>query len=1059
MYINSRRERLRALAQSVTRRYACCDSLALAWIIAIGITGFARADFETVINSPDDVFEDFGHIGSNTQVNLYPGGVLPSYYNIGPTWEPGDNIEINLLGGAIGTESDRYSRFSTSGWGRTTNVTVNLVEGDVWGDINAADGALVTLSNARLHGGLHLREGSLAIITGGVIEENLVAIDGSAVHLSGGEIGDSQRGSYYYYSARAQRGSTFLMTGGTIYGGLQAIDGYLSLSGGRVSGDLELQANSALDWTGGHAGSLRIFGGSSATLTGGDFRLNGEPILGLSQLAQPIDVPQGSILTGVLSDGTPLAITDIGFFKDRLNGGQLLLRQSPLPASLTRTFIAPDEPVPSGLRPGQSLVLNAGGVAPKFFTALQGSTLTIAGGEVDEGFEAVGATVRLTAGRIGELSMLLQGSTLQASGGEIGSNFEIGPGSRLELSGGTVDSQFVAHGGSEVHYTGGKFRGSLGANVNSSFTISGGAFKLNGAPIGSLSSLGATAQIDLSPGSILSGTLSDGTPFAFGSTYQWFAPGTLTLQATAIPAAGPSVIRVPTDPVPLGLRSGQTLLLSDGGDLGDDFTADFGSVIRMSGGRVGNGLKAVGSLVNVTGGEIFGVQALLGSVVNLSGGVTQYVQVERGGVVNMSGGEIAGQMTLSSGGRARVTGGTLGYHTSLYGESSLTISGDAHAEYLRVSEGASLTIEGGVIHNEISVYGDAQLNLRGGRLGDVLIVSEDSHVAMSGDEFRVDGVPLPTNEYGQLLNPALDLPSASVLSGVFADGTPFAFAPSDRDYLLPGTLRLETQFVRPVYPHVDPPVDPRELQGLLPGQQLTLGTGDAIVENFTAGWGSELTIAGGEVGDNFEAVGAVVNLSAGTIGANADVLFGAELSVTGGSVAAGLEIHRGGVVNLAGGMLDRVAIRSGGLMTVTGGTIGDHGEENYYAGRIAMERGSELHVFGSNLTFMGDPIEGLEPGGSVVLDTSDEEALIYGNMFFSGTLLDGSPFDFTIALYPWNGPYDWALGGPFTVRLTNVAADLSVPEPSTLLLSSLALATATQSRRRAVRHRVGQRND
>jgi hypothetical protein len=1056
MLTDSQRESLRASAQPVTSHYARYGSLALAWFIAIALTGVARADFETVIHSPGYDFEEYDHIGSNTQVNLYPGGVLPPYYNIGPRWEPGDNIEINLLGGAIGNEANRYGGLSTNGWLPTTNVTFNLVEGDVWGDVYATDGALVNLSDAHVHGGLNLRDGSLAIVTGGVIEESLVAIDGSAVHLSGGEIGNSERGSFYYYSSRAQRGSTFLMTGGTVYGGLQAIDGYLSVSGGRVAGDLELQANSVLDWTGGHAGSLRMLGGSSATLTGGDFRLDGVPIEGLSELAQPVAVPRGSILTGVLSDGTPLAITDAGFFKDRLDGGQLLLRQSALPDAANRMFVAPDEPVPSGLRTGQSLVLDAGGVAPKFFTALQGSTLTIAGGEVGEGFEAVGANVRLTAGRIGELSMLLQGSTLHASGGEIGSNFELGPGSRLELSGGTVDSQFVAHSGSEVDYTGGKFRGSLETRVNSSFTIAGGEFKLNGAPISSLASLGATAQIDLAPFSILSGTLSDGTPFALGSSYQWFAPGTLSLQTVAIPAAGPSVIRVPTDPVPLGLRSGQTLVLSDGGDLGDDFTADFGSVIRMSGGRVGNGLKVVGSLVNITGGEVFGIQALLGSVVNFSGGVTQYVQVERGGVVNLSGGEIAGQMSLSSGGRARVTGGKLGYHTFLYGESSLTISGDAHAQYLHVSEGASLTIEGGVTHNEISVYGDAQLNLRGGRLGDDLIVSEDSHVAMSGYDFRVDGVLLPTNEFGQLLNPALDLPSSSVLSGVFSDGTPFAFSASDRDYLLPGTLRLNSQIViRPAYPHLEP----RALQGLLPGQKFALGAGDVVSENFTAGWGSELTIAGGEVGDNFEAVGAVVNLSAGTIGANADVLFGAELNQTGGSIAEGLEIHRGGVVNLAGGDIDRVTIRSGGLMTVSGGTIGDHAEVSYYTGRIAMERGSELHVFGSNLTFRGDTIEGLEPGDSVVLDTSDEEALMYGNMNFTGTLLDGSPFDFTVGLYPWNEPYDWERGGPFTIRLTSVAAELSVPEPTTLLLSAIAIAITTQSRRRAVRHQLGQRND
>ena len=75
---------------------------------------------------------------------------------------------------------------------------------------------------------------------------------------------------------------------------------------------------------------------------------------------------------------------------------------------------------------------------------------------------------------------------------------------------------------------------------------------------------------------MLSGTLADGTPFAFSSNEgDTIAAGSITLQAADV-ANGPAIINVPAVAAPSGVHYGQTLNLSDGGTLNDDFNAGWG---------------------------------------------------------------------------------------------------------------------------------------------------------------------------------------------------------------------------------------------------------------------------------------------------------------------------------------------------------------------------------------------------------------------------------------------------------------------------------------------------
>jgi hypothetical protein len=976
-----------------------------------------RAEFVTIIDSPPAEISRYDSIGSNRQVNLYPGGVLPSSVHVGPVWQPGDNIEINLLGGTIGSEEEPYGTLSTSSrWVRTTNVTVNLTSGKVWGGVAGTAGSLITMSGASMDGSLRVTDGSLAVVTGGWIGGGLTAQNGSMVHMSGGVVGSNYW--YSYDGTGASSGSVFLMSGGVIGSYFFVDNSFASLTGGRIKGELVVSSNGQVEIAGGSHGPINAYRGGNATLIGGEFQLDGVAIDGLSVNAQNVGFPSGSLLTGILSDGSPVTLAnDIGYLHDYFADDRISLRLAPVPASEPRAFDAPGDTIPSGLRTGQSLTLRPGAVAPANFTALPGSNISIAGGSLDRGFEATGATVTLSAGSIGEQATIYRGTTLQVLGGDIGSNFEAAPGSRLEMLGGTLGAVFVAHSGSEVIYSGGKIASSFQVKPGSSFNITGGEFKINGAPLATLANSGAEQQVDLPEFGVLSGTLSDGTPFAFSSGGGWFAPGTLTLQATDVPAAGPALIRLPSDPVPQGLRSGQTLLLADGGEVGNQFTADWGSIVRMSGGRIGHRFQAVGSFVNVTGGEIESINALLGSVININGGsVNHHVTANRGAIVNLSAGEIMGTMYAYDGGRVNISGGTLGGYVYVTNQSSLSISGGVVTHDISVYDSSSLTLMGGETFGRISAGGGSQVDISGGRLGDGLFVGEGGRATLRGFDFRIDGEPIFGDSSDWFATATVDLPARGVLSGVFADGTPFAFTSSDGDWFAPGTLQVSTSLFPRLPRDIRFPLLPMSPpRGLRPGEKLTLAAGEQVGANFTAGWGSELTIAGGEIGENFEAIGAQVNLLRGSIGGNMDALFGTEFNVLGGAIDHGLEAHRGSVVNISGGTVQEIAVRSGSTVNITGGTLGALVDGEFYFGRIALEGGSNLHLTGVDFQRGGNPIEGLEPGSSVVLRWDDRP---YVDMRLDGTLADGSPFSVNISSFPVGSPAEWQYGDGPTVTLT-----------------------------------------
>ena len=89
--------------------------------------------------------------------------------------------------------------------------------------------------------------------------------------------------------------------------------------------------------------------------------------------------------------------------------------------------------------------------------------------------------------------------------------------------------------------------------------------------------------------------------------------------------------------------------------------------------------------------------------------------------------------------------------------------------------------EGGSVGSRFSagaldvVSNNVEVNVFGGSVGDFFYAYPDSQVTISGGEFRLDGVLVEGLEtVGATL--VFDIPDGALLSGVLADGTPFAFS-------------------------------------------------------------------------------------------------------------------------------------------------------------------------------------------------------------------------------------------------------------------------------------------
>ena len=464
--------------------------------------------------------------------------------------------------------------------------------------------------------------------------------------------------------------------------------------------------------------------GSDIELIGGEFQLNGAAFSGST-----ISISAGDVLTGTLSDGSAFVFAP--------GAGDFQLTSATLPTlDVSPMVVSASNPsVTSGLRPGQTLTLQTGGELPDGFT-VAGGTLNVEGGNLGSNVAAANSTVNISGGTGGFRFDAFSGSEINISGGIVGSGFDAFSGSEVNISGGTVLS-VRANSGSEVNISGGSAGASFGADTGSVVNISGGVvgsffrsnagsdveliggeFQLNGAAV-------TDSTISLSFPDILTGTLADGSVFIFSAEVPDRFSGGVQLTSAALPALDltPVVVSTPNPNLTSGLRSGQSLRLLNGGELGDDFEV-VDATLNVEGGILGRDAGVSNSMVNISGGNVgYAFRAFSGSVVN-------------------------------------ITGGNLKPFTSALAGSEFNISG------------GSFGIGSSNVNSFIAGF-ESTVNISGGSFGDDFQAFFGSEINLFGSNFVLDGVLLDDS---LTIGDAFTIVNRNVtLSGLLADGSPFSF--------------------------------------------------------------------------------------------------------------------------------------------------------------------------------------------------------------------------------------------------------------------------------------------
>lgn len=391
----------------------------------------------------------------------------------------------------------------------------------------------------------------------------------------------------------------------------------------------------------------------------------------------------------------------------------------------------------------------------------------------------------------------------------------------VNIHGGLVGELFTSHVGSRVVISGGAFADRFSA-YGGEVVVRGGEFRVNGTPLDGLSDIGSVRQIDLyrfGGDNVLSGVLADGSPFAFFDAVfeDILNPRVLVLERTELPPIKTTTISVPGDPLGLGIRDSQTLVVYDGASIPDSFNAGRGSKVFINGGVVGDDFELVGAEATINGGSIGyffdafdgsrviihdgsiqggidvarrstfvvnggsvggGVDLYAGSFFELNGGaVGSGIQARSGSHVVISGGTLGELFFANRGSTVTVNGGSIGRYFQAYGSANVTVNGGAFDGSFRV-EGSTVTINGGSLGSDLTVRLAGTVNVHGGEIGDGMIIEDEGTLHLFGSRFRIDGTPiidLPFNE-------AYVIDDRNVtLSGFFEDGTPFSFGLSTQD--------------------------------------------------------------------------------------------------------------------------------------------------------------------------------------------------------------------------------------------------------------------------------------
>lgn len=564
----------------------------------------------------------------------------------------------------------------------------------------------------------------------------------------------------------------------------------INVSGGLLSGAVTANGGTIVNFSGGSTSTLPVFtlnSGSALNVSGGTFQQN-------------ITANSGSTTT--VSNGT-------------IASSQFTVRGT---LNVTGGLVSPIT-----LDGNAGAIVNISGGTVDIHSGNSGSTFNISGGTIWPNTDAAsGSVFNISGGTIDDNFNALSGSTVNVSGGLLNANLQAFSGSTLKITGGNFGTSFESQSGSNVRIAGGAFGDSTAFRSGGATTLVGSEFRLNGDLIPGLTTPGSTFAVIPTTGLQLSGTFTDGTPFMFVVGSETIETNSLKLEAATLPAIGPSLIIGPGQSAPLGIRTGQSLQVDNGGVIGANFNAGRGSMLIInSGGSVGQNLEIVhaevdiaggtvgnffdaydGAVVNMTSGLVGGNFKLYpGATFNLSGGSVGASLGGTGAHFNISGGSISSTFSVGAGSDVKISGGSI--FTTNVGSSTVDISGGLMTDMtfnscpVRVTGGSlnsialntgstlnmssgrirhaltgvgNVNITGGTIDGEILPNGTATINVYGGDIdAAIVLVSHNVKFNLFGTAFYLDGVPINL-QYGV---PHPLSANNQTLTAILADGSPF----------------------------------------------------------------------------------------------------------------------------------------------------------------------------------------------------------------------------------------------------------------------------------------------
>ena len=643
-----------------------------------------------------------------------------------------------------------------------------------------------------------------------------------------------------------------------------------------------------------------------------------------------IDLSEGVVGDGVAISNGSLAKISGGFLGNNVNvsgnsqvsltGGSIGTRSNLTNSTLVATggIIGRLFNVEEG-----GLLEIKGGAVDWQLSSAPNSSVTIDGGTVGDYFETSG-NVKILAGTVGERFEVRDGGEVVIRGGEIGRYFTLYEGANVLLEDGEISRDAYVASGASLTISGGSVGVDVGTASGSNVVVQGAEYYLDGDSVQGLSEVGDSVGVNLQESSILSGVMSNGTPFYFGGfRNDSFADGSLNLSLADMTKFEEEILTPDIGEYLSKSRINQTINVGEGAGLRSGFLVGSDTTVNLNGGNISNSYTA-----------------LSGSTTNINEGYAGYhFKAFAGSIVNLLGGRIAPEM-------------------------------DAY-------EGSLINIESGKLGSRFRAYAGSRVNISGGEISRDIMTETGSQVIIKGYGFRIDEQVVDdlTEAGDQVL--LADISEADYFYGYYQNGTPFYF--DDSTSFAEGSVTLELTDKPTLIPEVvtvDHTYDFSYVNsnqtmiltqgGSLPGSSFlapgsTVKVNEGYISYSAFAMNSNIHVNGGSVYSSFKAIQSTnVIMSNGVINSSAE-LNNSSLLLLGGEVGTELKLINGSTAEVRGGTIDDRAELHSSSLEITNGHIGRYMSiidsiVHMYGGQIdsgmSIGPGSQIHISGGQIDGM-----------------------------------------------------------------------------------------------------------